>query len=136
MSWNTVNDLCDIVRETSYAIHRYHRNGHLEKIYENALGHRLRKLGLKALQQHPLRVYDEDGTVLGEYFADLFVEDRLVVELKAVSQLEDIHFAIGRSYLKAMNLQDGLLFNFATAPLTIKRFCRERREPESVDLLK
>ncbi len=56
--------------------------------------------------------------------------------MKAISQLEDIHFAIGRSYLKAANLNDGLLFNFATAPLTIKRFCREvRNGHERVDLL-
>jgi hypothetical protein len=50
MSWNNINELCDIVRETSFAIHAYHRNGHLEKIYENALVHRLRKQGIKALQ--------------------------------------------------------------------------------------
>jgi len=64
-----VFQLCDVVRETGYAIHRYHGPGHLEKVYENALVHRLRKLGLDVKQQHPLTVYDEDGTVLGEYFA-------------------------------------------------------------------
>jgi hypothetical protein len=58
--------LTDIVRETSYAIHRYHGCGHLEKVYENALVHRLRKLGLKVEQQRTLTVYDEDGTVIGE----------------------------------------------------------------------
>ena len=46
MKWENINQLCDIVRETSFAIHTYHRNGHLEKVYENALAHRLRKLGL------------------------------------------------------------------------------------------
>ncbi len=55
----------------------------------------------------------------------LLVEDLIVVELKAIRALEDIHFAIGRSYLKATGLKDGLLLNFATSPLTIKRFCRE-----------
>ena len=78
-----INRLCDVVRETSFAIHKYHRNGHLEKIYENALMNRLRKQGLKVEQQFPLTVYDEDGTVLGEYFADLFIEGCLIVELKA-----------------------------------------------------
>jgi hypothetical protein len=72
MKWNTINELCDIVRETSFAIHKYHRNGHLEKIYENALAHRLRKQGIKVEQQYPLVVYDEDGTEPGEFFADLF----------------------------------------------------------------
>lgn len=70
--------LCDTVRETAFAIHKYHKQGHLEKVYENALTHRLRKLGLDVKQQHPLTVYDEDGTVIGEYFADLFVEGRLM----------------------------------------------------------
>ena len=93
MKWDNMNQLCDIVRETSFAIHKYHRKGHLGKIYENALGHRLRKQGLKALQQHPLSVYDEDGTILGEYFADLFVEDLLIVELKAVRAITDEHVA-------------------------------------------
>ena len=84
MSWGNMNELCDTVRETSFAIHKYHRNGHLEKVYENALAHRLAKQGLTVRQQHPLTVLDEDGTILGEYFADLFVEDCLIVELKHV----------------------------------------------------
>ena len=79
-----INQLCDIIRETSFAIHKYHRNGHLEKIYENALVHRLKKQGIDVKQQHPLKVYDEDGTVLGEYFADLLIADCLIVELKAL----------------------------------------------------
>ncbi|HSI15151.1 MAG TPA: GxxExxY protein [Chthoniobacter sp.] len=66
--------LCDVVRETGFAIHRYLRNGHLEKVYENALAHRLRLLGFQVAQQHPLEVRDEDGTVLGSYSADLFLE--------------------------------------------------------------
>src|ERR1035437_376475 len=57
--------LCDVVRETGFAIHRYHKHGHLEKVYENALAHRLRKLGLEVKQQYPLKVYDEDGTLIG-----------------------------------------------------------------------
>ena len=56
--------LCDVVRETGIAIHRCHKHGHLEKVYENALAHRLRKLGLDVKQQCPLKVYDEDGTLI------------------------------------------------------------------------
>ena len=82
-----INQLCDVVRETSFAVHRYHRNGHVEKIYENALVNRLRKQGLEVQQQYPLSVFDEDGTLLGEFFADLFIEGRLVVELKAALSL-------------------------------------------------
>ena len=60
MKWENINPLCDIVRETSFAIHKYHRNGHLEKIYENALTNRLRKRGLRVEPQFPLTVYDEN----------------------------------------------------------------------------
>ncbi len=55
--------MCDVIRQTSYDIHQYLKNGHLEKVYENALVHRLRKLGIEVKQQHDLAVYDEDGTL-------------------------------------------------------------------------
>ena len=80
-----IMQLCDVIRETGFAIHRYHRNGHLEKIYENALVHRLRKQGLQLQQQHPLKVLDEDGTLLGDFYADLLVEN--AAELAFVDQL-------------------------------------------------
>jgi len=65
----------------------YHKRGHLEKVYENALAHRFRKLGLDVKQQYPLKVYDEDGTLIGDYSADLFVDNRLIIELKAAKAL-------------------------------------------------
>src|ERR1039457_243295 len=99
--------LCDVIRETGFAIHRYHKHGHLEKVYENALAHRLVKLGLKVKQQYPLTVYDEDGTVIGEYFADLLVEDRLIIELKAVKALADEHVAQVLGYLHSARIEHG-----------------------------
>jgi GxxExxY protein len=69
----TINTLCDVVRQTAYAIRVYHGHGHLEKVYENAPVHRLRKAGLEVQQQCPLKVYDEDGTLIGEYVADVSV---------------------------------------------------------------
>ena len=57
-----INKLCDVIRETSFQIHKFLRSGHLEKIYENALAHRLIKIGIPVIQQHELRVFDEDGT--------------------------------------------------------------------------
>ena len=117
-----INKLCDVVRETSYAIHTYHRHGHLEKIYENALAHRLRKLGLKVAQQHPLAVYDEDGAELGVYYADLFVEDRLIVELKACKATTDEHVAQLLGYLKSSRIHDGLLINFGASKLHVKKY--------------
>ena len=74
---SSINELCDFLRETAFAIHRYHKHGHLEKVYENALAHRLKKTGLNVQQQYPLNVFEEDGTPIGEYFADLIVEDTL-----------------------------------------------------------
>jgi GxxExxY protein len=120
--WNTLNELCDIVRETSFAIHKYHRNGHLEKIYENALVNRLRKQGIKAEQQYPLTVYDEDGTELGEFFADLFVENCLVIEIKACKRLVNEHVAQLLGYLKTCRRETGLLINFGCAKLQIKKY--------------
>jgi len=128
MKWDDVNQLCDAVRETSFAIHKYHRNGHLEKIYENALVNRLRKQGLKVEQQHPLTVYDEDGTILGEYFADLFVEDCLVVELKAVKAVADEHVAQLLGYLKSSRIETGLLINFGAARLYVKKYLMTQKE--------
>ena len=88
-----INELCDFVRETAFAIRRYHKHGHLEKVYENALAHRLRKAGLNVQQQYPLNVFEEDGTPIGEYLADLFVENTLIIELKACRTLATEHVA-------------------------------------------
>src|SRR5256885_11944480 len=106
-------------------VHKELGPGFLESIYEEALAVEFALSGIQFIRQHPIPLFYRDHQI-GEHRLDFLVEEKIVVELKAVSQLEDIHFAIGRSYLKAMHLQDGLLFNFATAPLTIKRFCRER----------
>ena len=122
MKWDNINQLCDVVRETSFAIHKYHRSGHLEKVYENAFLSRLRKQGVRVEQQHPLKVYDEDGTILGEYFADLFVEDCLIVELKAVKSTTDEHVAQLLGYLKSSRIETGLLVNFGAAKLYVKKY--------------
>lgn len=118
----TINELCDLVRETAFAIHCYHRNGHLEKIYENALLHRLRKQGVKVDPQRALAVFDEDGTVLGEFYADLIVEDRLLVELKAARQVADEHIAQLLGYLRSSRIETGLLINFGSPRLHVKKY--------------
>jgi GxxExxY protein len=127
----SIHELCDTVRQTAYDIHVYHGNGHLEKVYESALAHRLRKLGLDIKQQHPLKVYDEDGTELGEYFADLFVEERLIVELKAARTLADEHVAQTLGYLEAARVEHGLLINFGSFRFQIRKFAfRQGRAEE------
>lgn len=85
--------------------------GFLEKCYENALAHELRKAGLKVQQQVPLRVW-YDGIAVGEYVADLIVEGVILVELKAISGLEAIHSAQCINYLAATKLPVSLLINF------------------------
>ena len=114
--------LCDIVRQTAFDLHSYHRHGHLEKVYENGLAHRLRKQNLTVLQQHPLNVTDEDGTLLGEYFADLFVENRLMIELKAVRMLADEHTAQILGYLRSSGIEHGLLINFGASKMEIRKY--------------
>lgn len=117
-----IHQLCATVRETSLAAHRFLRHGHSEKIYENSLTNRLRKLGLDVRQQHPLPVYDEDGTLLGDFFADLLVEKELIVELKAVRQLVDEHTAQVLGYLRASRLEHGMLVNFGSPVIQFKKF--------------
>ena len=114
--------LCDHVRETAFALHCYHRHGHLEKIYENALLHRLRKAGTAVWAQHPLPVLDEDGTPLGDYFADLFVESRLIIEIKACKALADEHVAQLLGYLRSSRIEHGLLINFGAPKLEIRKY--------------
>ena len=94
--------------------------GFLEKVYENALVHELRKDGLECAQQLPLSVH-YDSVVVGEYVADLVVEGSVIVELKAAKAIDDIHKAQAINYLKATGLRVGLILNFGTPRLGIKR---------------
>jgi len=121
-----INRLCDMIRQTSFEIHKYFRSGHLEKIYENALTHRLTKVGIEVIQQHPLNVFDEDGALLGHLCADLFVAGKLVVEVKACRSLVDEHIAQLLGYLRASRLEHGLLINFGGPKLQIKKYILSR----------
>jgi GxxExxY protein len=118
----SINELCRFVRETAYAIHVYHGHGHLEKVYENALAHRLGKAGLNVKQQHPITVFDEDRTIIGEYFADLFIEETLVAELKACRALANEHTAQILGYLRSSQREHGLLMNFGSYKFQIRKY--------------
>ena len=117
-----IRALCDVVRQAAFAIHKYHGNGHLEKVYENALVHRLRKLSLEVSQQHPLSVVDEDGTLVGEYFADLMINKVLIVELKVARAIAPEHEAQVLAYLRGAQLQHALLINFGSPKFEIRKF--------------
>lgn len=126
--------LTDRIISSAIHVHRELGPGFLESIYEEALAVEFALSGVQFIRQKPIPLFYKDHQV-GEHRLDFLVEGKIVVELKAISALEDIHFAIGRSYLKATNLEDGLLLNFATSPLTSKRFCRELpTQSEDVDL--
>ncbi len=94
--------------------------GFAEKVYANSLAHELRKAGLAAVQQRRISVW-WDGIIVGEYAADLLVEDALLVELKAVKALDDSHRGQCLNYLKATGLRLCLLLNFGTPRLEIRR---------------
>jgi GxxExxY protein len=113
--------LCNVIRETSFAIHSYLRSGHREQIYENALVHRLRKLGITVVQQPEIRVYDEDGTELGHLKADLIIEDLLICEINGANSIVDEHIAQLLGYLRASRIEHGLLINFGGPRLQIKK---------------
>jgi GxxExxY protein len=115
-------NLCDRIRQIAYDLHIYLGHGHLEKVYENGLAHRLRKAGFRVGQQCPIQVYDEDGTILGDYYADLLVEENIIVELKACRMLVDEHTAQVLGYLRASNQHDALLINFGSAKLQIRKY--------------
>ena len=121
--------LCDVIRETGFSIHNYHRHGHVEKIYKNALVNRLRERGLKVVQQHPLSAYDEDGTLLGEFQADLFVENQFILELKAMRSILDEHVAQLLGYLRSARCEHGLLINFGAAKFAIRKYALSQPEP-------
>jgi GxxExxY protein len=126
----TINDLCNVVRQTAYDVHVYHGNGHMEKVYENALAHRLRKSGIDARQQFPVSVFNEDGTIIGEYFADLFIDGRLIIELKAAKTIADEHIAQTLGYLKASRIEHGLLINFGSYRFQIRKFVLSQGQPK------
>lgn len=98
-------------------------SGFLEKVYENALAHELRKAGLVVRQQHAIAVR-YDGIVVGDFIADLMVNDCVLVELKAVRKLKDVHMAQCLNYLKATGLHLCLLLNFGKSRVKIKRIVR------------
>ena len=95
-------------------------SGFLESVYEKALLHLLREKGLKAISQAPITVKFRDQ-IVGEFFADILIEDKIVVELKAVKKLAPEHLAQVINYLKATGFETGLLINFGCQKLEYRR---------------
>lgn len=99
--------------------------GFLEKVYENALAHELRKQGMRVEQQPPLNVY-YDGTTVGVYFADLVVGNEVIVELKCAKCFEEAHLAQCLNYLRGCGMYVALLLNFGSPRVEVKRVINDR----------
>jgi len=102
-------------------VHRQLGPGFIESVYEKALVYELRKRGLRVEQQLDVPIFYDGAVEVGRHRVDLFVENEIVVDLKAISELLDIHFAIVRSQLRAACRKHGLLLNFAKLKLEAKR---------------
>jgi len=116
-----INDITYKINGAVYEVNKVLGVGFLEKVYEKALLIELRGIGLKAECQVPIKV-DYKGQVVGEYFADIVVEDKIILELKAVDSLQKIHEAQILNYLNATKYNIGLLINFRYPKAEIKRF--------------
>ena len=112
-----------------YAVYNQLGYGFLENVYENALAHELRKRGHRVIQQAPIKVR-YDNVVVGEYFADLLVDGSVIVELKSAERISDAHVAQLLNYLKATELEVGLLLNFGPKPeFRRKIFTQSKKNP-------
>ena len=117
--WET-NKITEAVIGAAYKIGNTLGSGVLEKVYENALAIEIRKCGLGVVQQHPINVKYE-GAIVGEFVADLLVQEEILIELKAVKSLDEIHLAQCLNYLKATGFHVCLLINFGNPKVEIKR---------------
>ena len=116
-----LNELSYKINGAVFEVNRVLGYGFLEKVYENALFFELNKLGLKVEQQVPISI-EYKGKIVGEYFADILVEDKIILELKALDTLQKIHEAQILNYLKATGIKLGMLVNFTYPKAEIKRF--------------
>jgi GxxExxY protein len=115
-----LNEVTEKVIGCAFTVSNGLGNGFLEKVYENALAHEMRKIRLDVRQQHRVPVRYEN-VVVGEYVADLLVDDSVLVELKVVEALIPVHHAQCVNYLKATGLPICLLFNFGRPKIQIRR---------------
>ena len=120
MADSGIEGLVAKIRQIAYDLHVYLGTGLLEKVYENGLAHRLRKEGIRVETQKPLKVFDSDGFCLGDYFADLVVEDQIIVELKSVKSIANEHYAQILNYLKITGAPAGLLINFGSYKFEVR----------------
>jgi GxxExxY protein len=127
-------DLTQRIIGAAIRVHSELGPGFLESIYEEAMAVELRHLNFKFERQKPVPIFYR-GHPVGEHRVDLLIEDAVVVELKAIANFENIHFAVLRSYLKALGLTDALLINFAGTKLAVKRVGREYQRKTEEEII-
>jgi GxxExxY protein len=115
-----INDITYAINGAIFEVNKILGPGFLEKVYENALLYELKNRGVKSVCQAPITV-NYKGQCVGEYFADILVEDSVIIELKTAERIEKIHEAQLLNYLKATGIQVGLLVNFRHPKAQIKR---------------
>ncbi|WP_367393000.1 GxxExxY protein [Lewinella sp. LCG006] len=114
------NDLTGKIIRAYYNVYNELGHGFLEKVYENAMLFELKRLGLSVVQQQSIKVYYQEELV-GNYFADLLVEGKVIIELKAAEGLIEAHEAQLINYLKATEIEVGLLLNFGLEPKVVRK---------------
>jgi len=119
-----IDDVTRRVIGCAFAVANTLGSGFLEKVYENALAHELRKVGFTVEQQKKTQVTCDD-VVVGDYVADIVVEERLLLEIKAAKSLDRVHFAQALNYLKATGLRIALLMNFGSPRIQVRRILND-----------
>src|SRR5687767_6901878 len=122
-----INSLTEQIIGCAYAVHKELGTGFLEKVYENALRIELEEAGLPAVQQHPIPVQYR-GRLVGDFFADLLVESRVIIELKSIQHLGKEHEVQLVNYLTATGIDDGLLINFGPSVEVKRKYRTFRRQ--------
>jgi GxxExxY protein len=120
MTEQELNKITERILGCAYKVSNTLGIGFVEKVYENAHALEMRKDGLKVFQQHPIKVL-YDGVIVGEFFADMLVDDFVLIELKAVSALNNEHLAQTFNYLRATGLPTCMLINFGQPKIQVRR---------------
>lgn len=109
------SDITNEVLNAFYDVYNELGYGFLEKVYKNALFNELTQRGIRCQKEHPISVYYK-GVCVGDYYADIMIEDKIILELKAVKAILPEHLAQLNNYLRATNAEVGLLLNFGLEP--------------------
>ena len=129
------SDLTAKIIGAAMEVHKFLGNGFQEVIYQRALVVELNEKGLSFVREQEMWI-NYKGTNIGTRRVDFFIEDKIMLEIKAVIKLEDVHLAQAINYLEAYNLEIGLLINFGSKSMEFKRLMRKLRDNHSHQIIK